>query len=75
MSGVKGLALRKLRNFMQSVEPQLPEKGKPRCDAKSPTTQDMLRLIPGFDNHLFCRRWGLRVHAQNAVRWLGLSIQ
>ena len=51
------------------------KKNRPRCYAKSPTAQDTFRPIPGL---ISCTgltgKWGLVSYAQNAVRWLALSI-
>ena len=44
----------------QQTTSRLPEKGRPRCYAKSPTAQDMFQLIPGL---ISCTgvsgRWGV----------------
>ena len=64
--------------FMATVwtinEPHLPKKKRPRCYVKSPTAQDVFRLIPRLISYTgVTGRWGLLSHAQNAVSWLALS--
>ena len=51
-----------------------PEKSSPRFYAKSPTARDVFWPIPGLTCAGVTRRWGLPSYAQNAVRWLVLSI-
>lgn len=51
-----------------------PEKSSPRFYAKSPTARDVFWPIPGLICAGMTRRWGLSSYAQNAVRWLVLSI-
>ena len=51
------------------------KKGKPRCYAKSPTVQDTFWQIPGIISCTgMTSGWEVISHAQNAVRWLVLSV-
>ena len=54
-----------------TYEPHLPEEKRPSCYAKSPTCFSQYQASSAALGWL---GWGLLSHAQNAIRWLTLTI-